>query len=285
MRFVFIYRHRYQYPVKVMCRVLRVSRSGYYGFMKKRGKRLRHAEMIIRIREIHQRSRYTYGSRRIMHQLRNNGIMIGRYRVRRLMRLAGIMVKRKRRYRVTTRSNHRYPVSPNLVARNFRAHQPNRVWASDITYIRTLEGWLYLAVVLDLFSRKVVGWAMARRMTVELVKKALLMAVGRRGPGPGLIHHSDRGIQYACHEYRRILGAYDMVSSMSGKGDCLDNAVVERFFRTLKTETLEDWKYLPVEYVKRDIVDFIEVFYNNQRLHSYNKYCSPNNYERSCENS
>jgi len=261
--------------------VLEVSRSGYYDYLHRRGDGIRHADLIARIREVHRRSRYTYGSRRIMHQLRRTGLVIGRYRVRRLMSLAGIRVKKRKRYRVTTRSRHHYPVSPNMVARNFCAPGPDMVWAADISYVKTGEGWLYLAVVVDLYSRKVVGWAIARLMTVSLVKKALLMAIGRRKPGPGLIHHSDRGSQYACPEYRRLLSGFKMISSMSGKGDCLDNAVVERFFSTLKTEAeADDWKHMPALDVKGEIVDFIEVFYNSQRLHSYNGYCSPNDYER-----
>ena len=154
------------------------------------------------------------------------------------------------------------------------------VWVSDITYIKTAEGWLYLAVVMDLYSRKIVGWSLARNMAVEMVKKALIMVIGRRTPGPGLIHHSDRGIQYACDEYRRLLQSYGMVSSMSRSGNCLDNAVAERFFRTLKTECLVNWREMPAEEVKHDIVDYIEMFYNGERLHSYNGYFSPNDYEK-----
>jgi len=213
---VFIYYHRYVYPVRISCRVLEVSHSGYYSFLRRRGDSIRQADLIARIREVHRRSRYTYGSRRIMHQLRKDGLVIGRYRVRRLMRLAGLSVRRKRRYKITTRSNHRYPVSPNLVERNFRADKPTIVWVSDITYIKTLEGWLYLAIVLDLYSRKVVGWSLAGYMTVEMVKQALIMAIGRRKPGIGLIHHSDQGIQYACDKYRRLLRSYGMVSACRG---------------------------------------------------------------------
>jgi transposase InsO family protein len=201
--------------------VLEVSHSGYYAFVRRRGDSLRQAELIARIREIHRRSRYTYGSRRIMHQLRHDGYAIGRYRVRRLMRLAGIRARKKRRYKITTRSAHRYPVSPNLLSQNFCAGGPNLVWASDITYIKTMEGWLYLAVVMDLYSRKVVGWSLARNMRVEMVMNALTMAIGRRRPDPGLIHHSDRGIQYACDTYRRLLECHGMVSSMSGRGIAL----------------------------------------------------------------
>ncbi len=196
------------------------------------------------------------------------------------MRLAGISVRRRRCYKVTTRSNHRYPVSPNLIHGCFETERPNMVWVSDITYIRTAEGWLYLAVVMDLYSRKVVGWSLARTMAVEMVIEALLMAIGRRHPGPGLIHHSDRGSQYACDRYRGLLIANGMISSMSRSGNCLDNAVAARFFRTLKTECLVNWRDLPAEGVKRDIVDYIEMFYNSERLHSYAGYLCPNDYER-----
>jgi transposase InsO family protein len=280
VRYVFIYRHRYEFPVRLSCRVLEISPSGYYGFLRRRGKSIRQADLIARIREAHRRSRYTYGSRRIMYQLRRSGLVIGRWRVRRLMKLGGVRVKRKRKYRITTRSNHRYPVSPNLIKGCFQAARPNLVWVSDITYIRTLEGWLYLAVVMDLYSRKVVGWCLARNMAVKMVKEALLMAIGRRKPDPGLIHHSDRGIQYACHDYRQLLQSYGMVSSMSRSGNCLDNAVAERFFRTLKSECLVNWKEMPAEEVKHDIVGYIEMFYNSERLHSYTGYLCPNDYEK-----
>ena len=280
MRYIFIYRHRYEFPVRLSCRVLDISPSGYYGFLRRRGNSIRQAELIALIREIHRRSRYTYGSRRIMQQLRRNGLAIGRWRVRRLMRLGGIRVKRKRKYRTTTKSNHLYPVSPNLVQGYFRTRKPNLVWVSDITYIRTTEGWLYLAVVMDLYSRKVVGWSVARNMAVKMVKEALLMAIGRRKPDSGLIHHSDRGTQYACKEYRQLLQSHGIVSSMSRSGNCLDNAVAERFFRTLKSESLLNWRNMPAEEVKHDIVDYIEMFYNSERLHSYTGYLCPNDYEK-----
>jgi transposase InsO family protein len=171
-------------------------------------------------------------------------------------------------------------VSPNLIQRCFQTEKPNLVWVSDITYIKTMGGWLYLAVVMDLYSRKIVGWALARNMAVELVKSALAMAIGRRKPGDGLIHHSDRGIQYACDEYRQLLQRHAMVSSMSRSGNCLDNAVAERFFCTLKAESLLNWRNMCVEEVKHDIVDYIEMFYNSERLHSFNEYFSPNDYEK-----
>lgn len=200
--------------------------------------------------------------------------------MRRLMRLGGVRVRTKCKYKITTRSNHRYPASPNLIQGCFQTRKPNLVWVSDITYIKTTQGWLYLAVIMDLYSRKVVGWSLARNMTVEMVKNALMMAIGRRKPDPGLIHHSDRGIQYACDRYRQLLRSYGMVSSMSRSGNCLDNAVAERFFRTLKTECLINWRDMSADAVKHDIVDYIEMFYNNERLHSFPGYMSPNDYEK-----
>ena len=185
--------------------------------------------------------------------------------------MAGITVRKKKRFKMTTRSNHRYPVLPNLIHGNFQTERPNLVWVSDITYIRTLEGWLYLAIVMDLYSRKVVGWSLDRNMTAAMVKKALIMAIGRRRPSPELIHHSDRGVQYACNEYRQLLQDNGMISSMSRAGNCLDNAVAERFFRTLKTECLINWRTMTIEEAKHDIVDYIEMFYNNDRLHSFLK--------------
>ena len=266
--------------MRISCEVLEVSHSGYYGFLRRRGDSLRQADLIARVRAVHRRSRYTYGSRRIMRQLRKDGLVIGRYRVRHLMRLAGVSARRKRQHRFTTRSNHRYPASPNLIQGCFKTDRPNLVWVSDITYIKTVEGWLYLAVVMDLYSRKVVGWDLARHMTLELVKGAFVMAIGRRNPEPGLIHHSDRGIQYACDWYRRLLLSHGMISSMSRSGNCLDNAVAERFFGTLKTECRLNWRDMTVDAVKRDIVDYIEMFYNCERLHSFDGYLSPNDYEK-----
>ena len=196
------------------------------------------------------------------------------------MKLAGIKARARQRYKTTTNSNHDYPVSPNLVSGSFETERPNQVWVSDITYIKTLDGWLYLAVVMDLFSRKIVGWSLAENITVEMVKSALHMAIARRIPDPGLIHHSDRGSQYAAIKYRRLLEAHGLISSMSRSGNCLDNAVAERFFRTLKSECHVNWKEMTAREVRRSIVDYIEMFYNSERLHSYNGYLSPNEYEK-----
>jgi transposase InsO family protein len=196
------------------------------------------------------------------------------------MRLARVAVRKRRRYKVTTMSHHHYPVSPNLIERCFTVPQPNMVWVSDITYIKTIEGWAYLAIVMDLYSRRIVGWSVSRSLKTTMVKDALLMAIGRRNPQTGLIHHSDRGIQYACHDYRHLLKRHGMISSMSRSGDCLDNAVAERFFCTLKTECLTGWCDMTFQDVKLDIVEYIEMFYNSQRLHSYNGYMSPCDFEK-----
>jgi putative transposase len=261
--------------------VLDVSCSGYYAFLKRPGEGVGRNKLLMRIKEIHRRSRYTYGSRRIMHQLRKEGIMIGRYQVRHLMRLVGVQAGKRKRYKVTTHSNHQYPLSPNLIERRFTTASPNMVWVSDITYIQTIEGWAYLAIVMDLYSRRIVGWSISKTMKTQLVENALMMAIGRRKPATGLIHHSDRGVQYACHEYRSLLARYGIISSMSRSGDCLDNAVAERFFCTLKTECLMAWQAMPFLEVKSDIVDYIEMFYNSQRLHSFINYLSPCDFENS----
>jgi len=200
--------------------------------------------------------------------LQREGFQVGRYRARSLMREAGVECRQRRRYRSTTDSRHGCPVAPNLLDRQFEVDEPNRAWCADITAIWTLEGWLYLAAVIDLHDRQVVGWAMAAHMRTELVTQALTMAVGRRRPAPGLLHHSDQGSQYASHEYRRALEAQEMIASMSRKGNCWDNAVIERFFGSLKTEWTDDRRYLTVEQARRDVIHYIELEYNSDRFHS-----------------
>lgn len=195
------------------------------------------------------------------------------------MRQLGLRVVPSKRFKVTTNSKHHYPVAPNLLDRQFEVAAPDRVWGTDITYLWTQEGWLYLAVVIDLFSRRVVGWSLDKRMTTTLVIDALTMAVWRRRPSKGLLHHSDRGSQYASYAYQAVLEKCGMVCSMSGKGDCWDNAVVERFFRSLKTERTNHCIYATRQAAKQDVIDYIEMFYNSQRLHSYLGYQNPNDYE------
>lgn len=266
----------------VLCEVMGVSRSGFYRYLKQfdgPSKPSGESELEADAKQIFESSGDTYGSRRMSKALRALGYNIGRYQARSLMRALGLRVIPTRRFKVTTNSRHDYPVAPNLLERQFEVERPDSVWGTDITYLWTQEGWLYLAVVIDLFSRKVVGWAIDNRMTTTLVSDALTMAVWRRRPSKGLLHHSDRGSQYASHAYQSELKKHGMICSMSGKGDCWDNAVVERFFRSLKTERTNHRVYATRAVARRDVVDYIEMFYNSQRLHSYLGYQSPNEYE------
>ena len=270
------------YPVTILCQVMEVSRSGFYGFMKRlqRPDDAQEQRLIAKVRAIHHANDEAYGSRRMSKELRADGEDVGRYQAGTLMKKANVEVKQKKRFRVTTDSKHNYPVAPNLLDRQFDIETPNTAWGSDITYIWTDEGWLYLAVIIDLFSRRVVGWSLSSRMKVDLVRDALLMAIWRRKPGQGLIHHSDRGSQYACHQYQDILQEHGMIPSMSRKGDCWDNAVVERFFRSLKSEHTNHRRYSTREAARQDVINYIEMFYNSRRLHSYLGYVSPVEYEK-----
>jgi putative transposase len=275
--------HQDMWPVAVLCEVLEVSRSGFYTYMQ------RHAsptidrdelEELARVKAIAAETGYSYGSRRMAKQLQAAGFAVGRHKARQLMRQAGIVVRRRTRRRpVTTESRHGYHVAPNLLARQFDVDQPDQVWAGDITYVWTAEGWLYVAVLLDLYARKVVGWAMSSHVDVTLVQEALHMALGRRQPAAGLLHHSDRGSQYACQAYQRLLADAGMRCSMSRKGECLDNAVAERFFGSLKRERTGHCQYATRQEAQDDVIDYIEMFYNSTRLHSYLGYVSPNAYE------
>ena len=270
------------YPVTVLCRVMKVSRSGFYEYPRHYNNRIQDQKQMVLealIRSIFNASKKTYGSRRIVRALKSRGYDIGRYRVRSLMRKLELKAKTPKRYRVTTDSNHSYLVSTNIVNRQFTVDAPNKVWTADITYLWTLEGWSYLAVIMDLFSRQVVGWAVDKHMKVELVLDALMMAYWRRRPTPGLIHHSDRGIQYACDRYQQQLQQFKMVPSMCRKGDCWDNAPTERFFRSLKHEHLLSCRLATREAAKRETLEYI-TFYNAYRLHSSLGYLSPLEFER-----
>jgi transposase InsO family protein len=270
------------YPVTVLCRVMKVSRSGFYDYLRHYNNRIQDPEQIrleSLVRSIFNESKETYGSRRMIRDLKSKGYIMGRYRARSLMRKLGLKAKTPKRYRVTTDSNHSYLVATNLVNRQFTVDAPNKVWTADITYLWTLEGWSYLAVILDLFSRQVVGWAVDKHMKVELVLDALRMAYWRRRPAPGLIHHSDRGIQYACDRYQQQLQQFKMVPSMSRKGDCWDNAPTERFFRSLKHEHLLSCRLATRQAAKRETLEYI-TFYNAYRLHSSLGYLSPMEFER-----
>lgn len=264
-----------------MCAVLKVSRSGYYAWCQRPVCARRQQAEVLReqIRTIHRDSRGTYGSPRVWRELRDQGHGCGRHRVARLMRKDGLRAKVKRRFKATTDSRHQLPVAANLVSRDFSPEAPNRLWAGDITYVWTAEGWLYLAVVLDLFSRMVVGWAMSARMSRGLVMDALRMGVARRRPGAGVIHHSDRGAQYASGDFQRLLAAHGMRCSMSRKGDCWDNAPVESFFGTLKQELVFHERYTTRAQARQSIFEYIERFYNRRRRHSSLGYMTPASFE------
>jgi putative transposase len=270
-----------RFAVSLMCSALEVSASGYYAWLDRpqSARAQANRRLLDQIRDVHRRSRHTYGSPRITHELRAEGHCVGENRIAGLMRAAQIRAKSARRWRATTQSSHRLPVAENTLNRRFSVSQPNRVWAGDISYVWTAEGWLYLAVVLDLYSRTVIGWAMGERLTAELATQALTMALWRRKPADGLLHHSDRGIQYAAGDYQRLLADHGIACSMSRKGNCWDNAVVESFFHTLKVELVHHRRYLTRGEARQNIFEWIEVFYNRQRRHSTLGYRSPAEFE------
>jgi putative transposase len=281
MRFDFIAEEKARFPVTTLCRVLQVSPSGFYAW-RERPLAQRYTEdqrLSVQVAAIHARSRYTYGSPRVHAALTKQPYAVGRKRVARLMRQAGLRARRPRRWCRTTDSQHANPVAANVLARQFQPRGPNTVWATDITYVWTWEGWLYLAVVLDLFSRRVVGWALADHMRTELVLDALQMALGRRRPPTALVHHSDRGSQYASEAYRAVLREHGIVCSMSRRGNCWDNAVAESFFATLKIELIHRRSWPLRREATTAITEYIEVFYNRYRLHSFLAYRSPADYE------
>lgn len=282
MKYAFITHRKKTYPVGVMCRLLGVTRSGYYGHLKRNGDRLDdpdHQAMLEAVREIAKASDNTYGTRRMKEALNALSYPASRSKARKLMKEAGVQVNHRKKYKVTTDSNHQQPVFENKLNRQFAVAQPDRVYAGDITYLWTQEGWLYLAVVIDLYSRKVVGWSMSSRMKAQLVCDALTMAVWQRQPEAGLVAHSDRGSQYASKGYRRLLKAHGIEGSMSRKGDCWDNAVVESFFGSLKQERVQWRSYQTRHEAQQDVLNYITMFYNSRRLHSYLGYKSPNQYE------
>jgi transposase InsO family protein len=275
--------HRGEFRIGTMCEVLGVSRSGYYAW-RRRPRSLRdetNAKLTETIRVIHEESRRIYGSPRIHATLQHRGIACGRHRVARLMRDEGIRSNTKRRFRSIATKREETPAAPNRLERRFTAARPNRVWASDITIVKTAEGWLHLAIVLDLFSRKVVGWAMSTAVTQTLALEALQMAFATRRPKPGLLHHSDRGGQYLSAAYQHLLDEHGAICSMSRPGNCLDNAAVESFFHTLKTELVYQQHYRTREQARLAIFEYVESFYNRSRLHSTLDYRSPEEYERS----
>ena len=281
MRFVFIEAEKATYPVRVLCRVLEVSAGGFYEWRRRRpGPRAQQDQALrVRIAAIHKQSEGCYGSPRIHRELREQKHQVGRHRVARLMRQQGLSGLLRRRFRRTTDSQHDQPVAPHLLERRFTVSRPNEVWVADLTYIRTWEGWLYLAVILDLYSRRVVGYCLAEHLRVELVLGALEMALGRRRPEGPLMHHSDQGSQYAAALYQKKLSEAGLVCSMSRKGNCWDNAVVESFFGSLKTELIHRRVWPTRRSARSAIHAYIELFYNSQRRHSYLGYKSPVEYE------
>ena len=282
MRFAFIAAEKAAFPVTVLCRILAVSRAGFYAAQARPvpGRARGDAQLAVEIAAIHGESRQRYGSPRVHAELRARERGVSRKRVARLMRQRGLAARRRRRYRVTTDSRHPFPVAANVLARQFTAPAPDAVWVTDITYIPTGEGWLYLAVILDLYSRGIVGWAMSERITRQLTLDALGMALARRRPPPGLLHHSDRGSQYASGDYQTALGRQGIVGSMSRRGDCWDNAVAESFFATLKVELVHEALWPTRAAARTALFDYIEVFYNQQRRHSSLGFLSPLAFER-----
>lgn len=280
MRYAAIREHEGAYTVTTMCRALGVSRSGYYDWRRRAPSERAVANTVLldRIRWIHAQSRENYGTRKIWRALVTSGECCGRHRVARLCAAHGIAAKRMRRFRSVYRSEPR-PAAPNLLHRNFQAAQSDRVWAGDTTFIPTREGWLYLAVLIDLYSRRVVGWAMGQRMNQALANDALTMAIQHRQPKVGLIHHTDRGVLYGAGSYTAILTHHGMIQSQSRKGDCYDNAVVESFFASLKNELTWHCRFQTRDEAKAAVFDYIEVFYNRQRLHETLDYVSPVRYE------
>ena len=278
MRFRFIEDHRADYPVRIMCGALEVSPAGYYAWRSRPESRRSAAnrDLLDHITRVHRDTHGRYGSPRIHIELKAQGRGVSRGRIERLMRHHGIRAIMARPRRVpTTDSRHDFPIAPNLLQRNFTAAAPNRIWLADITYVDTDQGWLYLATVLDLYSRKIVGWAMCDHLRADLPSAALAMAISAQRPRAGLIHHSDRGVQYASEDYRKVIQSAGFRPSMSRKGDCYDNAPMESFFHTLKTELVHHQHYATREEARRDIFAYIEGFYNRTRRHSAIGYLSP----------
>ena len=285
MKYACIARHEGAWPVRLMCRLLGVSRSGYYAARgrtpsahARRDQRLR-----LAIRAVHAATRQRYGAPKIHAELRDQGERCGRKRVARLMRSDGLRATSARRFRVTTQSHHLQPVADNHLDRRFAlsAHPtPDRAWAGDITYLPTHQGWLYLAVLLDLASRRVVGWCAAPSLGQELTLGALHMALRQRRPVPGTLHHSDRGVQYASAAYQKALATHGLIPSMSRRGNCWDNAVLESFFATLKTELVSTANWATRHAAHRDLSEYIDIWYNHQRRHSTLGYRTPVEYER-----
>jgi len=282
VRFAFIAAEKACFPVALMCRILAVSRAGFYAWRRRPPARRTRQDgsLAVAVAAIYAEHHGRYGSPRVQMELRERGQRSGRKRIARLMRAQGLRARPRRRYRTTTDSRHGLPVSPNLLARRFAVARPNTAWVTDMTYLWTAQGWLYLAVVIDLFSRRVVGWSMSERIDRKLALDALRMALAQRRPQPGLIHHSDRGSQYASGDYQQLLATNGIVGSMSRRGDCWDNAVAESFFASLKLELVYQVPWRTRAEVRTAIFEYLELFYNRRRRHSSLGYLSPVEFER-----
>lgn len=281
MKFAFILAEKANYPIVVLCELLGVSRSGFHAWQHRprSARQSLDAQLATQVAAVHKRSRGTYGSPRVHAELKARGVRVGKKRIARLMQENGIKARSKRRFRKTTDSKHTSPIAPNILAREFEAPAPNRVWVTDVTAIWTLEGWLFLAVILDLYSRRVVGWSVSISNDTTLALAALQAAIAARRPAAGLVHHSDRGSPYASEDYRTALSRHGLVASMSRKGDCWDNAVAESFFGTLKTELVQHELYATHEAATRSIEEYIDNFYNIERRHSFLDYLNPIEFE------
>ena len=282
MKYQFIENYRSSFAVEKMCLALKISKSGYYAWRDRpKSKRdLANDKLDHHIRTIYEQNKGRCGSPRITEALNDQEIACSENRVAARMRKNNIKAKTKKRFKVTTHSKHKHPTSANLLNQDFTAQHPDQVWVSDITYLWTREGWLYLAVILDLFSRRIVGWAMSHRLGQELVLNAFQQALWRRRPGSGVIFHSDQGVQYACTAFRNLLKEHKFIQSMSGKGNCYDNAVAESFFHTLKTELVYFETYHTREDARNSVFEYIETYYNRFRMHSTINYCSPVQFEQ-----
>lgn len=282
MKYAFIEEHRHIHGVGKMAKMLKITRSAYYAYRRRpvSNREQENHNLVLKIQDIHSDMRQVYGSPRVTAELKSQGIKCSHNRVAKLMNNNNIVAVTKRRFKVTTKSKHRYPISPNLLCKPFAADYQNQIWVSDISYIPTAEGWLYLAIVCDLYSRAIVGWSMQNNLHSDLVINAFHKALQRRNPHQGLIFHSDRGVQYACREFRSILKDHNIIQSMSGKGNCYDNAVSESFFGTLKQELLSQTRFRTRSEARSVIFEYLEIFYNQQRIHSSLGYLSPNNFEQ-----
>jgi putative transposase len=273
---------RLDYPLPHLCQVLNVSASGYYAWLDRPLSKWakEEARLEVEIRAAHKRTRQTYGAQRLQQDLVEHGIQVGIYRIRRIRRKLGIRCKQKRKFKATTDSKHSLPIAENLLDQQFTVTAPNKVWASDITYVPTDEGWLYVAAHKDLFSGNIVGYAMGERLTRNLISQSLFSAIAAKRPAQGLIHHSDRGSQYCSHEYRTLMDRFGLKVSMSGKGNCYDNAPMESFWGTLKQELVHHRRYRTRLEAIRDIIEYIEIFYNRQRRQARLGFLSPVVYEQ-----